>query len=64
MTHSFTNMINEEYRNINKYTHVSMLHAKRCDNLIGDMSIIIMDTNIIGKTINMDIIYNLLQSSF
>lgn len=64
MTPSFTNMINEEYRNINKYTHVSMLHAKRCDNLIGDMSIIIMDTNIIGKTINMDIIYNLLQSSF
>ena len=58
-------MINEEYRNINKYTHVSMLHAKRCDNLIGDMSIIIMDTNIIGKIINMvDIIYNLLQSSF
>ena len=64
MTPSFTNMINEEYRNINKYTHVSILHAKRCDNLIGDMSIIIMDTNIIGKTINMDIIYNLLQSSF
>lgn len=64
MTPSFTNMINEEYRNINKYTHVSMLHAKRCDNLTGDMSIIIMDTNIIGKTINMDIIYNLLQSSF
>ena len=64
MTPSFTNMINEEYRIINKYTHVSMLHAKRCDNLIGDMSIIIMDTNIIGKTINMDIIYNLLQSSF
>lgn len=64
MTPSFTNMINEEYTNINKYTHVSMLHVKRCDNLIGDMSIIIMDTNIIGKIINMDIIYNLLQSSF
>ena len=64
MTPSFTNMINEEYININKYTHVSILHAKRCDNLIGDMSIIIMDTNIIGKIINMDIIYNLLQSSF
>ena len=63
MTPSFTNMINEEYRNINKYTHVSILHAKRCDNLIGDMSIIIMDTNIIGKII-MGIIYNLLQSSF
>ena len=40
MTPSFTNMINEEYRNINKYTPVSILHAKRCDNLTGDMSIL------------------------
>jgi len=45
MTPSFTNIINEEYRNINKYTHVSILHAKRCDNLIGDISIIIMDND-------------------
>jgi hypothetical protein len=64
MTPYFTNMINEEYRNINKYTPVSILHANRCDNLTGDMSNIIMDTNIIGKIINMDIIYNLLQYSF
>jgi len=33
-----------------------MLHAKRGDNLIGDMSIRIIDINITGKTVSTDTI--------
>ena len=53
---SFINTSIAEYRNINKYTIVSMLHAKRGDNLIGDMSIRIIDINITGKTVSADTI--------
>ena len=35
---------------------VSILHAKRGDNLIGDMSIRIIDINITGKTVSVDTI--------